>query len=92
MANGIVMFALFASDALGVFVPVLFVNENSTKDDFFRMILVESCIIIGIHILMLLFFRGKPPTPAKYTIVIIQLFKRSKERIIPQISERSRKE
>jgi hypothetical protein len=59
------MFALFASDALGVFVPVLFVDENSTREDMFRMILIESCLIIGIHLLMLFFFKGKPPTPAK---------------------------
>jgi len=39
VVNGIVMFALLASDALGVFFPVLFLGETFTKDEMFNLVL-----------------------------------------------------
>jgi hypothetical protein len=33
------MFALLASDALGVFFPVLFLGETFTKDEMFNLVL-----------------------------------------------------
>lgn len=59
------MFALFASDALATFIPVLFVNENSTKSDVFNLILFETILVCSLHVLMLVLFRGQPPTPPK---------------------------
>lgn len=59
------MFALLASDALGVFFPVLFLGDAFTKDEMFTLVLYETCIVVGMHLLMFVFFRGKPPTPAK---------------------------
>jgi hypothetical protein len=31
----------------------------------FKLVLFETVLVVGLHLLMLIFFRGKPPTPAK---------------------------
>lgn len=68
------MFALLASDALGVFFPVLFLGDTFTKQEMFNLVLYESIAVIGLHFLMFLFFKGQPATPAKYVDHLIQLF------------------
>lgn len=65
MVNSIILFLVFASEPLGVFIPVLFIDKESTKQDVFHVVLYISIVIIAICALGILIIQNKPPTPAK---------------------------
>ena len=60
LVSSTVVFALFASDAIGVVISSFTIQEDATKDDIFKLMMWESIVIITIQMLMVLFFRGTP--------------------------------
>ena len=60
LVSSICIFGIFTSDALGTFLSSYFVREGATRDDVFHFLLWESLIMIVIHILNAIFFKGKP--------------------------------
>lgn len=65
LVNSICIFSIFASDSIGTFASAAFLDENSTKEDFFDFFAGETVIISCILISMAVFFRGKPKYPPK---------------------------
>lgn len=59
------MFALYASDALGIFMSALFISDDSDKDDFLTLVVVQTIIAITVHLLVCVFFRGAPLHPPR---------------------------
>jgi hypothetical protein len=60
LVSSTVVFALFASDAIGVVISSFTIKDDATKDDIFNLMMWESIVIITIQMLMALFFRGTP--------------------------------
>ena len=55
-----------ASLGLGVALPSVFVNEESTKSDVVKLLMYEAIIVSVPCLLVLFLFRGKPKTPPSH--------------------------
>lgn len=56
--NALCIFSIFMSDSLGTFASAAFLDKNSTKEDFFDFFAAEAGVIVGILLMMAIFFRG----------------------------------
>jgi len=65
LVSAIVVFALYSSDALGIFMSALFVADDSTHQQFLLLVGVQAVIAILVHLVMLCFFRERPSKPPR---------------------------
>mgnify|MGYP001951801615 CR=1 FL=1 len=66
LVSSICIFGIFTSDALGTFLSAYFIRKEATRDEVFDFLMWESIIMIIIHVLNALFFKGKPKNIQKY--------------------------
>lgn len=55
--SSLLMFALYASDALGIFISVVFTDDNSDRRDIEQLVRLEAVLIIAAHLLIVIFVR-----------------------------------
>ena len=60
LVSSVCIFGILTSQSLGIFLSSFFITKESTKEDIFAFIMWESIIMIIIHLLVVVFFKGKP--------------------------------